>query len=71
MIEDYNVLPVPYDTVYDELVAISDDGEMSFVDALYLLGFSSYLGFGDIQCKEIGFSDIVCLFFASGRALYG
>ena len=57
VIEDYNVSPVPCDTVYDELVAISDDGEMSFVDALYLLGLSSYLGFGDTQCKEIDFSD--------------
>lgn len=52
VIADLNATPVPYDTVYDELTAISQKSGGSFVDALYLLGFSSYLGFGDITDEE-------------------
>lgn len=52
VIDDLEVSPIPYDTVYDELVSISEDAGNRFVDALYLLGFSSYLGFGEVQHDE-------------------
>lgn len=52
VIADLDTAPVPYDTVYDELVDIGNDTGRGFVDALYLLGFSSYIGFGDIQYEE-------------------
>lgn len=52
VIRDLDASPIPYDTVYDELVDIGNDCRGGFVDALYLLGFSSYLGFGDIKYEE-------------------
>ncbi len=54
-IDDLDVPPVPLDTVYDELVDIGEDSGKGFTDALYLLGFSSYLGFGDVAYDEIDF----------------
>lgn len=57
VIKDLDTAPVPYDTVYDELVDIGSDTGRGFVDALYLLGFSSYLGFGNIACEEIDFPE--------------
>lgn len=57
VIKDLDTAPIPYDTVYDELVSIGNDSGRGFVDALYLLGFSSYLGFGDIQYEETDFSE--------------
>lgn len=52
VIKDLDTAPVPYDTVYDELVEVGDESGRGFIDALYLLGFSSYLGFGDIETAE-------------------
>lgn len=52
VISDMNTSPVPFDTVYDELEDIGRDSGKGFVDALYLLGFSSYIGFGEINCEE-------------------
>lgn len=52
VIADLNAAPVPYDTVYDELTEISQKSGGSFVDALYLLGFSSYLGFGTATDRD-------------------
>lgn len=57
VIENLDTPPAPYDTVYDELVEIGNDSGRGFVDALYLLGFSSYLGFGDIHYEEMDFSE--------------
>lgn len=54
-INDLDDPPVPFDTVYDELQEIGRDTERGFIGALYLLGFSSYLGFGDIHVEEIDF----------------
>ena len=57
VIEDLDTTPAPYDTVYDGLVEIGNASGRGFVDALYLLGFSSYIGFGDIQSEETGLSE--------------
>ncbi len=52
-IADLDTSPVPYDTVYDELVEVGEETGRGFVDALYLLGFSTYLGFGKVNCDDI------------------
>ena len=52
-IADLDAPPVPYDTVYDELQAVAQVSNENFVDALYLLGFSTYLGFGEIAVEEL------------------
>ncbi len=39
---------VPQDTVIDELKKIAENEERTFVLALYMLGFSSYLGFNGV-----------------------
>jgi len=38
-------IKVPYDTVIDELKAIADKRNISMAMSVYLLGFSSYMGF--------------------------
>lgn len=38
-------IAVPHDTVIDELQSIADEKNGSFVLALYMLGFDSYIGF--------------------------
>lgn len=45
VIGEMHTSPVPTDTVYDELEALGKSLNGSFTDALYQLGFSSYLGF--------------------------
>jgi hypothetical protein len=36
---------IPEDTAFDELQALADDKKIKVVNALYLLAFSSYIGF--------------------------
>ena len=54
VISDSDIVSVPEDSVYEELkkkanaIQINDE-ELSMAIAVYLLGFSSYTGFDDIQ----------------------
>lgn len=52
VVAEMNASPVPYDTVYDELAALGDGSGGGFINALYLLGFSTYNGFGKIEHDE-------------------
>lgn len=50
---------VPHDTVIDELKKVAslygeEKGELSMAMAVYMLGFNTYMGFGDKICGEIG-----------------
>lgn len=53
VIDNLNVPPVPFDTVYDELAGMSKKADNGFIDALYLLGFSTYFGFGEVDYGEV------------------
>lgn len=44
---------LPHDSVYDELVDIGNESGKGFIDALYLLGFSSYTGFSQVDYEEV------------------
>lgn len=57
IVNNLKASPVPTDTVYDELIEIGNDSGRGFIGALYLLGFSSYLGFGDVHFEEIDFPE--------------
>lgn len=46
VVENSNAIAVPKDTVIDELKQIAEQELGSFVVALFMLGFSSYNGFG-------------------------
>lgn len=50
---------VPRDTVIDELKKVAslyndESGELSMAMAVYMLGFHTYMGFGDKICDELG-----------------
>ena len=50
---------VPHDTVIDELRKVAslygdENGELSMAMAVYMLGFSTYMGFGDKLRGELG-----------------
>ena len=50
---------VPHDTVIDELRKVAslygdENGELSMAMAVYMLGFNTYMGFGDKIRGELG-----------------
>lgn len=50
---------VPHDTVIDELRKVAslygdENGELSMAMAVYMLGFNTYMGFGEKICGELG-----------------
>lgn len=50
---------VPHDTVIDELRKVEslygeENGELSMAMAVYMLGFNTYMGFGEKICGELG-----------------
>ena len=47
VVEKADVVSVPQDTVIDELKTVAEEKSGSFALALYMLGFSSYRGFGN------------------------
>lgn len=46
VVDESDEVTVPRDTVIDELKAIADKNKVSFAMAIYMLGFSTYNGFG-------------------------
>ena len=50
---------VPHDTVIDELRKVAlwynyENGELSMAMAVYMLGFNTYMGFGDKITNDLG-----------------
>ena len=50
---------VPHDTVIDELRKVAslygdENDELSMAMAVYMLGFNTYMGFGEKICGELG-----------------
>lgn len=62
VVNEKNGIAVPHDTAIDELKAVanlynSESEDLAMAMAVYMLGFSTYVGFGSKIEKEIGLAD--------------
>lgn len=59
VVNEEGSVKVPHDTVIDELRKVAslysdEDNELSMAMAVYMLGFNTYMGFGDKIRDELG-----------------